>query len=115
MLTQLSQSTSKPRWWHWLAIAAGVELVWFGQLYPLVPRTAAGAIILAALPLPVAGYIYVAVKALFWVADRTWPHWVRRTTSVAIAVSVGFVIFGIILAAEMARRSDFGYRFWFRG
>jgi hypothetical protein len=103
-------SAGKDPWWLWPVVIVAIEIFWFGQLYPLVPQTLVGAAILAALPLPVAAYIYVAVKCLSWISDRSWPYWIRRGTGMAVAISVGVVIFGIILVAVEMRRGDFGYR-----
>ena len=114
MTALLPDPSSSGRWWQCLAAVAIGEFAWFGLLYPLVPRTVVGAAFLAALPLPVGAYAFAAVKCLFWVSERELPYWIRRCLGVAIAISVGVVVFALVLVAVMFRRGDSGYR-WFHG
>ena len=75
--------------WHWVAAILVAELLWFCFLYPLVPTTAAAAVIEALLPLPLLGYIYLSVLSLEWISERNWSRWTTRLVSIAIALSAG--------------------------
>jgi pheromone shutdown protein TraB len=95
-------------WRLWIVIAVAVEVLWFALLYPLVPRSALGALIELALPLPIAGYIYLIVQLLFWLSDRTFSAGVRRLLGIALVASVGLVIFLLLYGAQRLFSADFG-------
>jgi hypothetical protein len=105
-------TAGKKRWWYWPAALVMVELVWFGLLYPLVPRTFVGAALLGLLPIPVAAYTLGAMRVLSWVSGMEGPHWIRRLVAAGVTLSVGIAIFGLVLVTIMARRGDFGFG-WF--
>jgi hypothetical protein len=79
-------------------------------MYPLVPRTIAAAAIEALLPLPLLGYVYLAVRCLFWISERNWSGWTRGLLGTAIALSVGMVAFGTIAVAVVNTSAEFGYQ-----
>jgi polyferredoxin len=110
-MAELLQSSLFPnRWWHWIAVTFIAEILWFGVMYPLVPRTVAAAALEALLPLPLLGYLYLASRCLFWISKRPWSPWARRFLGVAIALSVGVVCFGIIAVAIVYTPVEFGYQ-----
>jgi hypothetical protein len=89
------------------------EVLWFGLLYPFVPRTLGAACLEALIPLPVAAYVFVVIRALFWLSNQKWKPILQRAVGMALASSVGVVAFGLICAAEVLRKGEFGY--WWPG
>jgi hypothetical protein len=110
MMDLLPNSAFPRRWWHWLVIILAAELLWFCFMYPLVPRTAPAAAFEALLPLPLLGYIYVAVQCLLWISRRHWSRWMRQLLTAAIAVSVGAAGIWIIDWAVIHTSAEFGYQ-----
>jgi hypothetical protein len=103
------RSSTRPPWYIWVGGAVLAAALWFGFLVPLVPETSQGIFIEALLPLPLLGYIYMAVRVLFWMADRNWVSGVRRLAAYAVASSVGLAAFGIVLMGLEIRKGNFGY------
>jgi hypothetical protein len=109
MIESQSNFAFPRRWWHWVVGILAAELLWFCVLYPLVPRTAAAAAFEALLPLPLIGYIYLAVLSLFWISRRNWSRWTKGALSTAIALSVGAAGIWMIDWAVIHTSAQFGY------
>ncbi len=97
------------RWWHWVVVILGAELFWFCLMYPIVPRTLGAAAFEAFLPLPLLGYIYLAVLCLFWISRRGWSRWASRPLSILIALSVGAAAIWVVDWAVIHTSAEFGY------
>ncbi len=109
MMERLSQSAFPRRWWHWVVVALVAELLWFCFMYPLVPQSLSAAALEALLPLPLLGYIYLAVQCLVWISGRNWSRWTRRLLNAAIALSVVAAGIWIIDWAVIHTSAVFGY------
>ena len=96
-------------WRVWVLATIFGELCWFALLYPLVPRTMEAAAVEAVLAIPIVGYVYLASRALFWLADSRWPPAFRRACGIALALSVGCFIVAAILLVEHFMGTQFGY------
>src|SRR5580658_10603279 len=110
MVEQLANSAFPRRWWHWVLVTLAAELLWFGFLYPLVPRTVPALALEALLPLLLLGYIYLAVRCLLWISERSWSLWTRRLLTAAIALGVGAVGIWIVDWAIVQTPAEFGYQ-----
>jgi hypothetical protein len=109
MIEPLPSLAFPRRWWHWVVAILAAELLWFCALYPLVPRTAGAAALEALLPLPLIGYIYLAVLGLFWISGRNWSRWARRLLVTAIALTVGAAGIWMVDWAVIHTSAQFGY------
>lgn len=110
-MIDLLPNSARPRhWWQWTIVIVAAELLWFCLMYPLVPGTVAAAVIEALLPLPLLGYVYLAVRCLFWIARQNWSPWMRRFLGVALALSVGAAGVGLIAVIVVRTSAQFGYQ-----
>jgi hypothetical protein len=96
-------------WPQWLGLTAVGEILWFSVLYPLVPRTLRAACVLALIPLPLAGYVYLVVHLLRRLADAQWNLRVRQGITLVLAVSVGCVGFVLVWITETHFDAEVGY------
>jgi hypothetical protein len=110
MIELLSNSAFPRRWWHWVIVALAAEVLWFCFMYPLVPRTVPAAAFEALLPLPMLGYIYLAVQVLLWIFGRKWSRWTKRLLGTAIALSVVAAGIWMIDWAVIHTSAEFGYQ-----
>jgi hypothetical protein len=82
---------------HRIAKVVGVFLLgeggWFALLHPLVPSTPTGFVIEFTAGIVVAAAIWGALGAIWWLAGRESNSIASRITAVALALSVGVVIF----------------------
>lgn len=76
------------------------EAAWFALLHPLVPSAPEGFIIEFAAGIAVAAAIWGAIGGMWWLAGRNSNLLICRIAAVALALSVGVVIF---LAAYLFR------------
>jgi hypothetical protein len=109
MIELMPNFAFRHRWWHWVVAILAAELLWFCAMYPLVPRTAGAAALEALLPLPLIGYIYLAVLCLFWISGRNWSAWTRRLLGTAIALSAGAAGIWMVAWAVVHTSAEFGY------
>jgi hypothetical protein len=106
----LSKSAAFPnRWWHWVLVSLAAELLWFCFLYPLVPKSVPAAVLEALLPLLLLGYMYLAVRCLWWISKRSWSLWTRRVLAAAIVVAVGAVGIWAVDWVVVQTPAEFGY------
>lgn len=110
MIEPLGKFAFPRRWWHWVVAILAAELLWFCSMYPVVPRTAGAAALEALLPLPLIGYIYLAVLGLFWISARNWSRWPRRVLVAAVALSVGAAGVWMVDWAVVHTSAEFGYQ-----
>jgi len=96
-------------WPQWLGLTAVGEIIWFSVLYPLVPRTLRAACVLALIPLPLAGYVYLVVYLLRRLADAQWNLRVRQGITLVLAISVGCVGFVLLWITETHFDAEVGY------
>jgi hypothetical protein len=106
----LSNPVFPRRWWHWLLAALAAEVLWFCFMYPLVPRSLPAVAFEALLPLPLMGYIYLAVRCLLWISGRSWSRWPKRLLSSAIALSVVAAGVWVVDWAVLHTSAEFGYQ-----
>ena len=110
MIDLLSNSGFPRRWWHWVLVALVAEVLWFCFMYPLVPTSLSAAAFEALLPLPLLGYIYLAVQCLLWISERNWSRWTKRLLNTVIALSVVAAGIWIIDWAVIHTSAVFGYQ-----
>lgn len=110
MVDLLSNSAFPRRWWQWVVVAVAAEVLWFCFMYPIVPRSLPAAVFEALLPLPLLGYIYLAVQCLVWISGRNWSRWTKRLLTAAIALSVIAAGIWIVDWAVIHTSAEFGYQ-----
>ena len=97
------------RWWQWAAAALAAELLWFCAMYPLVPKTVGALAFEAVIPLPLLGYIYLAVVCLLWISKWSWPRWTKQLLGTAIALSVVAAAIWVVDWAVLNTSAEFLY------
>jgi hypothetical protein len=108
-MTATSFDRSSLRGWRlWLVVVIVAEIGWFGLLYPLVPTSAKAALVEFALPLPIAGYAYLVVRALIWLGGRPLSPSVRFLLGGSLVVSVGVFVFLLVYVAQHRLSAEFG-------
>jgi hypothetical protein len=100
-------------WPERLVAVAAAELIWFGLLHPLVPRTLHAALVLALLPIAIVAYVYFVLGLLARLRDSPWNLFLRQLLGLFLVLSVGGAIFGLLYVAESHLQGELGY-FWFR-
>jgi hypothetical protein len=91
-----------------VGVGAAVELLWFGFMYPRYPRTIVAACIEALVPVAAAGYLYMSMRGMLWLADQTWSLRARRAVALVLIIGAAAVMFGMIYAAEIFHSGEFG-------
>jgi hypothetical protein len=84
------------------------EIGWFAFLYPLVPRSWLAALVEFALPVALAAYVYLIVRALLWLGGRPLSAVTGRLIGILLAVSVGVFAFLLVYVAQSILPSGFG-------
>jgi|HubBroStandDraft_5_1064220.scaffolds.fasta_scaffold23008_3 hypothetical protein len=110
MIELLSKPAFPRLWWHWVLVALAAEVLWFCFMYPLVPRSLPAVAFEALLPLPLMGYIYLAIQGLLWISGRRWSRWTKRLLSAAIALSVVAAGVWVVDWAVLHTSAAFEYR-----
>ena len=77
-------------------------------LYPLVPTSALAALVESALPLPLAGYVYLVFRAFVWLGGSPLSPGVRRFLAASLAISVGLFAFLLVYGAQRILSAGFG-------
>jgi hypothetical protein len=95
-------------WRLWIVVVLGLEVCWFGLLYPLVPRSALAALVESALPLPLAGYAYLVFRAFAWLGGSPLSSGVRRLLATSLAISVGLFALLLVYGAQRILSAGFG-------
>jgi len=88
MIRSLSDSPFPRRWWHWLVLVLAAELLWFGFMYPLVPRSVPAVAFEALLPLPLLGCMYLAMQGMLWITSRNWASWTKQLLAATLVLGV---------------------------
>jgi hypothetical protein len=105
----------KQRTWHrlvfWVITLALAELGWLGLLWPLVPSTRVAWLVTLLMPLPIAGYVYLAVNGINWLSLRSSTSLLTRGLAVVLAASVGVLIFLMLYLVEHWLGGQFHYRY----
>jgi hypothetical protein len=95
-------------WRGWLLVTAVAEVAWFALLYPAIPQTRVGLVVVALLLVPVVGYWYLVARLVVYVADRPLTLWVRQAVFMLIALSAGAFLGGAWFARAVATRIGLG-------
>jgi hypothetical protein len=95
-------------WRLWIAVVLGLEVCWFVLLYPLIPRSALGALVESVLPLPLAGYVYLMFRAFVWLGGSPLSPGVRRFCATSLAISVALFAFLLVYGAQRIVSAGFG-------
>jgi hypothetical protein len=91
-----------------IVVVLGLEICWFALLYPLVPTSALAALVESALPLPLAGYVYLVFRAFVWLGGSPLSPGVRRFLATSLAISVGLFAFLLVYGAQRILSAGFG-------
>jgi hypothetical protein len=89
MLKMPPDFAAPSRWWHRATAILIADLLWFCFMYPIVPRSMSAAALEALLPVPLILYVYAAARCLFWISERPWSLWIRRSVTTAAALGTG--------------------------
>jgi hypothetical protein len=92
-----------------LLAAVGTEIFWLGMLWPMMPSTPLAWTVTLLLPIPIAAYAYLVVRLLLWLSGRLGPTLLYRGLAIPLAVSVGVVIFALLLVAERKLGGQYHY------
>ena len=92
----------------WVLIVVVLEAAWFALLYPVVPRSASAAVLELTLPLSIAAYAYIVVRALIWLGGRRLSPFVRRLLGISLALSVGVFAMVVVYFAQHLFIAGFG-------
>jgi hypothetical protein len=95
-------------WRLWLLLLVLAEICWFGLLYPLTPKSWLAALVEFALPVALAAYTYLIVRALIWLGGRPLSAGARRLIGVTLAVSVGVFVLLLVYVAQRILPAGFG-------
>ena len=104
-----SYLTTLRKWLFWAAIAVIGELAWFGLIYPLVPRTALGALVLVAVPLPLAGYMFWIVSLLKRLIDAQSSLWTRMAFAIPPILSIPGAFYAALWLTKAYFAPELGY------
>ena len=98
------------RWGYWALAIVAADLLWFCSMYPLVPRSVFAAVLEAFLPVPLLLYIYVALRVLFWVANRPWAGWLRQSATAILALAIGALGIWMVDWTVIHTSAEYGYQ-----
>ena len=95
----------------WVIAPVFAELGWLSLLWPLVPFTGAAWLITLLVPFPIAGYMYLVVKGINRLSLRSSASLLTRGLAIALAVSVGVLIFLLLYMVQHWLDGQFHYRY----
>jgi hypothetical protein len=112
MRLRLPPDSVLPSLIKWTAFLFVGEVVWLSLLYPLDPTAPVAWTVTLLLPMPIAGYAYVAVRTILWIAPQPLARIWRQTLAALLAVSVGVIIFVAVYLAQHQFHGQFHYGYW---
>ena len=96
----------------WLVTPVLAELGWLSLLWPLVPSTGAAWLVTLSMPLPIAGYAYLAVTGINKLSLRSSTSLLTRGLAFLLAVSVGALIFLLLYLVQHLLGGQFHYKYF---
>jgi hypothetical protein len=92
-----------------LGVALGGLLLWFGLLYPLLPRTVTGWVVATVAGLAAASWAAVCVYILRRIEGRPGGGLIWKAVGVLVALSLGLGLFGLAVVAREFIAKNFSY------
>ena len=77
----------------------GVEVLWIAAIYPLLPTTASGWLVVLASGAAAAAWSVASVHAILWLQRRRSMRWLSNAAAAVVACSLGVGVF--LLAAHL--------------
>jgi hypothetical protein len=86
-----------------------LQLLWFSLVYPLVPSTLTGFLMEFGAGLCLLIVLYVVGSAIVWLSGQATRVRVYRSLAVALALSVGILVFATVYEFKAAVSENFHY------